>query len=44
MGSWIYEHKPAALWMTCLVLGVIAAGLSLMKSRPRVAPIAEEVA
>ncbi len=42
MGSWIYERRPSALWLTCLVLGVAAAALSLMKARPRVAPTATD--
>ena len=31
MGMWIYERNPNALWITCFVLGLAAAGLALLK-------------
>ncbi|HEX7829823.1 MAG TPA: MFS transporter [Thermoanaerobaculia bacterium] len=35
MGTWIYERNPNALWLTCLILGGVAAALSLLKATPR---------
>ncbi|HYC61082.1 MAG TPA: MFS transporter [Thermoanaerobaculia bacterium] len=31
MGMVIYERNPAALWITCFFLGLVAAGLALVK-------------
>jgi MFS family permease len=31
MGTWIYEKSPAALWITSLIVGAVAAGLALLK-------------
>jgi MFS family permease len=44
LGSLIYARSPAALWITCLVLGAMAAGLALVKPGVRavhVAPTSE---
>ena len=35
LGSMIYQRSGAALWWTCLVLGLTGATLSLMKPTPR---------
>jgi hypothetical protein len=35
MGSWIYERNATVLWIVCLVLGFVAAGLALARSTPR---------
>jgi MFS family permease len=35
MGSWIYERNASVLWIVCLVLGFVAAGLALARSTPR---------
>jgi MFS family permease len=36
-GTWIYQRNPAALWWTCLALGLAAAALAMVKPRPRAA-------
>jgi MFS family permease len=33
IGTWIYGRNPAALWWTCLVIGVLGAALALVKGK-----------
>jgi MFS family permease len=35
IGTQIYARSPQALWITCLVVGIVGAGLALVKTRPR---------
>jgi MFS family permease len=43
LGSMIYQRSSAALWITCALLGVLGAGLSLLRPARigAVAPVAE---
>lgn len=36
LGTLIFQRNAALLWMTCAVVGLSGAGLSLMKPRPRI--------
>jgi MFS family permease len=36
-GTWIYQRNPAALWWTCLALGIAAAALAMVTPRRRAA-------
>jgi MFS family permease len=38
MGTWIYGRSPAALWWTCLALGLVAGTLALLRD-PRRLPV-----
>jgi MFS family permease len=40
IGSLIYARSPAALWITCLLLGAVAAGLALVKPGVRAVHVA----
>jgi MFS family permease len=33
IGTWMYGRNPAALWWTCLVIGVAGAALALVKAK-----------
>ena len=35
IGTQIYARSPNALWITCFVVGIVGAGLALVKQRPR---------
>jgi MFS family permease len=37
LGTLIYARSPAALWITCLAVGLVAAALALVKPRVKVA-------
>lgn len=36
LGTLIYEQSPKALWLTCLVVGAIAAALAMVKQTPKI--------
>ena len=40
LGSLIYARSPAALWLTCLLLGGVAAGLALVRPGVRAVEVA----
>jgi MFS family permease len=44
MGTWIYERSRNALWLVCLILGLVGGALALMKAEPRKATLNVEEA
>jgi MFS family permease len=44
MGTWIYERSRNALWVVCLILGLVGGALALMKAEPRKATLNVEEA
>lgn len=38
LGTVVYAWRPGALWLTCLLLGMLAAALVLMSPARRVRP------